>query len=106
MKMKFDKEGTIKNVKARSEKLSNELCTEQLRFKGNITLNEIDLCKADGATVRKLRRIVEKRVCQDFWNTHKGELHSNACSKSKMKREAARQLGRVCDGYAEYRFTA
>ena len=106
MKKTFDKEGTIKIVKAHSIKLSDALGAEQLRFKGNVTVSEIDLCKEDGVTVRKLRRIVEKRVCQDFWSTHRGELHSDAWGKSRMKREAARQLGRVCDGYAEYRFTA
>jgi len=67
-------------------------------------MKDINLSMADGSTVRKLRRIVEKRVCQDFWNNHRGDTHSDGWRKAKMKREMTRQLDEVCGGCSEYRF--
>lgn len=106
MKKTFDREGTIKGVKSRSQKLTDSLSAEELRFKGNMPMKDINLSVVDGSTVRKLRRIVEKRVCQDFWSSHKGEFHADGWGKSRMRMEVSRQLDRVCYGYAEFRFTA
>lgn len=45
---------------------------EKLRFKDNKYLRNIDPNMEDGEIARKVRRIVEKRMCQEYYRTRKG----------------------------------
>ena len=59
----------------------DSLSDERLLFLDGRRLGDVDLREHDAATGRKLRRIIEKRVAQDFW--------SNA-SRSKRRGNGAR----------------
>lgn len=47
-----------------------KICNEPLSFKGGKKLGDIDIFYEDSETIRKVRRIIEKRVCQDFYRCH------------------------------------
>lgn len=49
-----------------------KLASERLRFKDGQALGDLSIAIEDGETVRKVRRIVEKRVCQRYWGTNRG----------------------------------
>lgn len=53
-------------IKSRTEAISNV----KLSFKGGQRLGDLSLGIEDNATKRKVRRIVEKRVCQDYYKAH------------------------------------
>ena len=59
-----------KHIKNQSKKISEE----KLNFKDGIALGEVDVFIDGGKTRNKVRRIVEKRVAQDYWKSAK---HSN-----------------------------
>jgi hypothetical protein len=54
-----------KHIKNQSKRISNE----KLSFKDGMTLGEVDIFIDGGKTRSKVRRIVEKRVAQDYWKT-------------------------------------
>ena len=54
---------------------------EKLRFKDNRYLRNIDPIMEDGETARKVRRIVEKRMCQEYYRMRKG------CSAMEGRRD-------------------
>ena len=47
---------------------SRKLSEERLGFLGGIRLSEVDIFIEDNATVRQVRRIMEKRISQQYWN--------------------------------------
>lgn len=47
----------------------HELTPEKLNFKEGIALGEVDIFIDGGKTRNKVRRIVEKRISQDYWKT-------------------------------------
>lgn len=53
-------------IKGRTRKISGE----NLSFKGGKRLGDLNLRYENGDTIRKVRRIIEKRVCQDFYKCH------------------------------------
>lgn len=53
-------------IKASTAAISNE----KLSFKGGQRLGDLSIGIEDNATLRKVRRIVEKRVSQKFYRTH------------------------------------
>ena len=57
-----------KHIKNQSRRISEA----RLSFKDGITLGEVDIFIDGGKTRKMVRRIVEKRVAQDFWRTAKG----------------------------------
>ena len=54
-----------KHIKNQSQKLSSE----KLNFKDGVALGDVDIFIDGGKTRNKVRRIVEKRVAQDYWKT-------------------------------------
>ena len=64
-------------IKNRVESLSGE----RLLFLDGRRLGDVELREHDAATGRKLRRIIEKRVAQDFWAS---------ASRSKKRGNGAR----------------
>ena len=51
---------------------SGILSRERLSFMDGVRLGDVDILIESGAIVRKVRRIMEKRVCQEYWRTHDG----------------------------------
>ena len=54
-----------KHIKNQSKKISEV----KLNFKDGIELGEVDIFIDGGKTRNMVRRIVEKRVAQDYWKT-------------------------------------
>lgn len=50
------------------KKQSKRISEEKLNFKGGLALGDVDICIDSGQTRNKIRRIIEKRVSQDYWN--------------------------------------
>jgi len=51
--------------------VTKRLYIEKLRFKDNKSLREADVSVMDKKDARKVRRIVEKRMCQEYHKHHK-----------------------------------
>lgn len=62
-----------KDIRRQSDTLSREA----LRFSDGQTLGEIAFASTDGDTSRKIRRIIEKRVCQEFWKSRDRDSDDN-----------------------------
>lgn len=62
---------TFRNEKKYIRKQSKALSREKLSFMDGTCLGDVDIFIESNATVRKVRRIMEKRICQDYWRTHK-----------------------------------
>lgn len=52
-----------KQIKSQTKRISEE----KLNFKNGISLGEVDIFIDGGKTRNKVRRIIEKRVCQDYY---------------------------------------
>ena len=50
---------------------SYAIAEERLAFLNGERLGDLSIGIEDNATCRKIRRIMEKRVCQSFWNNSK-----------------------------------
>lgn len=55
-------------IKGQSQKLTDE----KLKFMDCSRLGGLSICIEDNATCRKVRRIMEKRVAQEFWKNSSG----------------------------------
>jgi hypothetical protein len=57
---------------------THNLANERLAFRDGERLGDVSILIEDNATCRKIRRIMEKRVCQTFWkNSSKGKRAGN-----------------------------
>ena len=54
-----------KLIKNQSKRISEE----KLNFKNGIALGDVDIFIDGGRTRSRVRRIVEKRISQDYWKT-------------------------------------
>lgn len=55
------------------------IAEERLSFMGGERLGDLSIGIQDNATCRKIRRIMEKRVAQNFWRTaYRDKKHGNA----------------------------
>ena len=65
----------VQTVKSYNKRKSHSLCRsiaeEKLSFKDGVELGSLSIGIEDGETKRKVRRIVEKRVCKEYWKTKK-----------------------------------
>lgn len=61
--------------KSYNKRMSHSLCRsiaeERLIFKDGVPLGSLPITVEDGQTKRIVRRIVEKRVCQEYWKNRK-----------------------------------
>lgn len=85
---KFNSVGQTK----RYESITKKLYTEKLRFKEGQYLKDIDILMEDKATSRKVRRIVEKRMCQAYHRQHKIFPRYDGHDRHFMKRATSFQL--------------
>ena len=62
-------------AKAENKKKAHSLCRsiakEKLNFKNGAELGSLSIGIEDGATKCMVRRIVEKRVCKEYWKLQK-----------------------------------
>lgn len=73
---------------------SHYLSRERLAFRNGERLGEIAIGIESGKTLRMVRRIIEKRVCQDYWNNGRaGE--GTARDRYRMKRRVSNQLRNI-----------
>lgn len=83
-------------IKSRTAAIRNE----KLAFKGGQRLGDLSIGIEDNATVRRVRRIVEKRVSQDYYKAHP---HVRCNAKSSTRHILGITLkniyGRVPEGF-------
>lgn len=57
--------------KRKSHSLCRSIAEERLCFKEGAALGSLPITVEDGQTKRIVRRIVEKRVCKEYWKNRK-----------------------------------
>lgn len=78
MKIQYD---SVLSEKSYIKKKTNALRNERLQFKGGELLGDVLFSVQSGSAQRKIRRIIEKRVSQDFW--------ANRGSQSRLPKSPA-----------------
>lgn len=91
----------------RYEAVTKKLYAEKLRFKENKNLREADVTLMEGKDARKVRRIVEKRMCQEYHRQHKScsDYKETGKTRHEMDRAVSYELynlGQLC-GYTHKR---
>lgn len=91
----------------RYQAVSKKLYMEKLKFQDNSSLREADVTLMEGKDSRKVRRIVEKRMCQQYHRHHKqySTYRTSGKARHEMDRAVSYQifnLGQL-DGYSNKR---
>ena len=73
---------------------SRSLSEERLAFRNGERLGDVSIGIESGRTLRKVRRIIEKRVCQDYWN-HGRSGRKTAGNRYSMKRRVSNYLRNI-----------
>lgn len=81
----YDKSGKSFNRK-QTHSLCRSIAEEKLSFKEGTELGSLSIGIEDGATKRMVRRIVEKRVCKEYWKLHKNVVVSDNKHRSATKK--------------------
>jgi hypothetical protein len=79
-----------KHIKNQSRRISEE----KLNFKDGIALGEVDIFIDGGKTRNKVRRIIEKRVSQDYWK-QSGRKYPDNHSRFKMRHHASNHMKNI-----------
>lgn len=91
----------------RYEAVTKKLYSEKLRFKENKSLREADVTLMEGKDARKVRRIVEKRMCQEYHRQHKKRsgYQETGRTRHEMNRAVSYELYNLgqMDGYTNKR---
>lgn len=97
--MRYDK--PYHSEKKYIKNISDSLSDERLSFMDGKRLGDVDIFIEDNATVRKVRRILEKRVCQEYWRT-RGRKGGNG-DRQRMRQRVSNQFrniyGAVPEGF-------
>ena len=72
---------------------SRHLAEERLSFMNGKRLGDLDIEIEGGATLRKVRRIIEKRVSQKHWKIH--HVDSTNYSRHTTKRHITNQMKNI-----------
>ena len=80
--------GQSKRFKSTTRKLYNE----ELKCKTGTYLKDVDITIESGAMSRLVRRIVEKRMCQAYYQLNKNCVHDGGHDRHWMKRATSFQL--------------
>lgn len=99
--------GRWQAIKSENKKKIRSLCRsiaeEKLAFKDGVELGSLSIGIEDGATKRMVRRIVEKRVCKDYWKLRKrsaGESNKHrAATKKYVSRVTRKIFGQPVRGF-------
>ena len=86
--MRYDKpfHSEMKHIKNFSDNLSEE----RLSFLDGKRLGDVDIFIECNAPVRKVRRIIEKRTCQEYWRTREGRADNG--DRHRMRRHVTNQF--------------
>ena len=79
-----------KHIKNQTRKISSE----RLNFKDGVALGDVDIFIDGGMTRKKVRRIVEKRVCQGYWKQAGGKYSDNH-SRYRTRHHVSNQLKNI-----------
>ncbi len=90
-----------KHIKNQTYNIANE----RLDFLDGKTLGEVDIFIESGATVRKIRRIVEKRVSQHLFRNgkHKAGNGSRYNARHRSTNQLKNIFGGVPEGFIYYK---
>ena len=72
--------------KHKSHSLCRSIAEEELAFKNGSALGSLSIANEDGETKRKVRRIVEKRVCKEYWKTRKNAVITDNKHRAATKK--------------------
>ena len=90
--------------KKKAHSLCRSIAEEQLAFKDGAELGSLSIGIEDGATKRMVRRIVEKRVCKEYWKQQKrGGVPDNkhrAATKKYVSRVTQKIFGQPVKGFS------
>ena len=73
---------------------SRSLSEERLSFRDGERLGDVSIGIESGKTLRKVRRIIEKRVCQDYWNQRESG-RDTARNRYAMKHRVSNHLRNI-----------
>ena len=73
---------------------SRSLSEERLAFRNGERLGDVSISIESGKTLRMVRRIVEKRVCQDYWNNGRSGRNT-ARNRYAMKHRVSNHLRNI-----------
>lgn len=77
----------------RYEHVTKAIFNEKLKCKDDTWLRNIDITTEEPWLVRKVRRIIEKRMCQTYHKQHREVFHENGNqSRHNMKRAVSYEL--------------
>lgn len=86
---------------------TNALASEKLDFLEGANLGDLDIAVASGETRHKIRRIIEKRICQDLYRRNKAASHNDNYGRYNEKHRVSNSLRNIYgnvvifSGYAE-----
>jgi hypothetical protein len=66
--------------------LCRSIAEEELLFKNGAALGSLTIAIEDGKTKRTVRRIVEKRVCKEYWKSRKNAAITDNKHRAATKR--------------------
>lgn len=95
---------TKSDNKKKAHSLCRSIAEEKLNFKDGAELGSLSIGIEDGATKRMVRRIVEKRVCKEYWKQQKrGSVATNkhrAATKKYVARVTHKIFGQPVRGFS------
>jgi len=102
----YDREETIKSNRQNTFNLSRSIAEERLSFRDGTELGSLSIAIEDGYTKRKIRRIVEKRVNQDYWS-HVNDSRTfdnkhRAASKKYVSKVTRKIFGEPLTGFVHH----
>lgn len=102
----YDRAETVKSNRQKTFNLSRSIAEEHLSFREGTELGSLSIAIEDGYTKRKIRRIIEKRVNQDYWS-HVSDSRSfdnkhRAASKKYVSKVTRKIFGEPLTGFVHY----
>jgi hypothetical protein len=85
--------------------MSGMLSEERLSFLDGKRLCDVDIFIESNSTVRKVRRIIEKRVCQEYWRTRSDKGDNG--DRQRMRRHVSNHFKNIYSAVPSgYRYCA
>ena len=84
--------------KYRAHSLSRAIAEEELSFKDGAPLGSLSIAIEDGETKRKIRRIVEKRVCKEYWKNKKNSAITDNKHRAATKKYVSSVTKKIFGG--------
>lgn len=87
--------------KRKSPSMYSSIAAEKLAFKNEVPLGSLHIAVEDGETKRKVRRIVEKRVCKEYWKTRKNIVITDNKHRAATKKYVSRITKKIFSGQGQ-----